>query len=234
MVQRSEPAIALALVDAQTIFRECLRALVDREPDLTVVASAADLAAVEKAGVTPRVVVTELTLPDAPPDEVVPRLHADFPGAAIVVLTALADLATVQRTIASGASGYVSKNASAAELLAGVRAVACGSAYLEPAIGVAFASRPPLDAARLDGGGLTPKETEVLRLLALGHTNAEIAQLLGASLRTIESHRSHIHQKLGRHTRAELVRYSLDTGLLRADSGRGVAATDGPPVRTDD
>ncbi len=235
MVQRSEPAIALALVDDQTIFREGLRALVDREPDLTVVASTADLAGVEKAGVTPSIVVTELTLPDAPRDQVVPRLRADFPGAAIVVLTALADLATVQRTIASGASGYVSKNASTAELLAGFRAVACGSAYLEPAIGVAFASRSPLDSMQLDGGGLTRKETEVLRLLALGHTNAEVARLLGASLRTIESHRSHIHQKLGRHTRAELVRYSLDTGLLRVDGGDGAAVANGlPPLPGDD
>lgn len=230
MVQRSEPAIALALVDDQALFREGVRALVDREPDLAVIASVADLAGVENTGLTPSVVVTELTLPDAPRDQVVPRLLADFPAAAVLVLTALADLATVQRTIASGASGYVSKNASAAELLAGIRAAAGGSAYLEPAIGVAFAARSPVEAVQLDGGGLTPKETEVLRLLALGHTNAEVAQLLGASLRTIETHRSHIHQKLGRHTRAELVRYSLDSGLLRVD---GNGAPHALPARTD-
>src|SRR5262249_29433586 len=126
------------------------------------------------------------------------------------------------------ASGYVLKTASPEELLAGIRTTACGGAYLQPAIGVAFASRSPLDSMQL-GGGLTPKETEVLRLLALGHTNAEVAQLLGASLRTIETHRSHIHQKLGRHTRAELVRYSLDTGLLRVDDGP--ATTDGARAR---
>jgi two-component system response regulator NreC len=89
--------------------------------------------------------------------------------------------------------------------------------YLQPTIGVAFASRPPVDLSRASVGGLTPKETEVLRLLALGHTNAEIAQIVGASLRTIETHRAHIHQKLDRHSRAQLVRFALDAGLLRLD-----------------
>jgi two-component system, NarL family, response regulator NreC len=232
VVQRNEPATELALVDDQTLFREGVRALVEREPDLAVVLSAPDLSGCDGADVAPRVVVTELTLPDAPRDQVVPLLRTSFPDAAIVALTWSEDLPTVQRTIAAGASGYVLKNATPAELLAGIRAVAGGGTYLQPSIGVAFASRSPLEGLQLNGSGLTPKETEVLRLLALGHTNAEIAQLLGASLRTIETHRSHIHQKLGRHTRAELVRYSLDAGLLRADAGNGGAKTNGAPART--
>jgi len=227
VVQRSEPVIELALVDEQTLFRDAVRALVEQEGDLGVVASAATLAEIEAVDAAPRVVVTDLVLPDASSDHVVPRLRTRFPDAAIIVLSAVAELPIVQRTIASGASGYVSRTASSDELLAGIRAVACGRAYLQPAIGVAFASRSPADAPPIDGGGLTPRETEVLRLLALGHTNAEVAQLVGASLRTIETHRAHIHQKLGRHTRAELVRYSLDAGLLRADGGN--AATDGSP-----
>ena len=115
------------------------------------------------------------------------------------------------------------KSATPADLFAGIRAVAGGGPYLQPSIGIAFASRPPSEAARPTVGGLTPKETDVLRLLALGHTNAEIAQLLGASLRTIETHRAHIHQKLDRHSRAELVRFSLDAGLLRVDEAERTA-----------
>ena len=138
-------------------------------------------------------------------------------------LTAVDDLDTVQQALAAGADGYVLKSASTLDLFAGIRTVARGGVYLQPSIGVAFASRPPERAAQSSIGGLTPKETDVLRYLALGHTNAEVAKLLGASLRTIETHRAHIHQKLDLHTRAELVRYALDGGLLRLgeDDGRG-------------
>jgi len=115
----------------------------------------------------------------------------------------------------------VLKSAGKTDLLACIRAVARGGVYLQPSIGIAFASRPPGELAGSSVGGLTEKETEVLRLLALGHTNAEIAALTGSSVRTIETHRSHIHQRLDRHTRAELVRFALESGLLaldRADS----------------
>jgi two-component system response regulator NreC len=224
VVQRSEPAIELALVDEQTLFREGVRALLEFEPDLTVITSAPDLAGFDAAGVAPHLIVTELILRDAPPDKVVPWMRENVPDAAIVVLTTRDDLGTVRHALAGGACGYLLKNASPTELVAGIRAVARGGRYLQPSIGAAFASRSPLDATELDRGGLTRKETEVLRLLALGHTNAEVAQLVGASLRTIETHRSHIHQKLGRHTRAELVRYSLDAGLLRADSANGTSS----------
>ena len=150
---------------------------------------------------------------------------ASFPDAAIIALTVLDDLPTVQQVLAAGADGYVLKSANDTDLFAGIRTVARGGLYLQPSIGVAFASRPPEDVARPAVSGLTPKETDVLRLLALGHTNAEIAQLLGASLRTIETHRAHIHQKLDRHTRAELVRFALDAGLLRLDE-EGAPAPD--------
>jgi two-component system response regulator NreC len=225
VVQRNEPAIELALVDDKWLFREGVRALIELEPDLTVIASEPDLAGIDAAGAAPDVVVTELALPDAPPDKVVPWLRENVPDAAILVLTAREDPATVQHSLAAGACGYVSKNASPNELLTGLRAVAGGGRYLQPSIGAAFASRARLDATQLeDCDGLTRKETEVLRLLALGHTNAEVAQLLGASLRTIETHRSHIHQKLGRSTRAELVRYSLDAGLLCVEEGSAPSA----------
>jgi two-component system response regulator NreC len=156
---------------------------------------------------------------------VIDRLRERFGDAAIVALTVFDDLPTVQQVLAAGADGYVLKSASASDLFAGIRTVARGGLYLQPSIGIAFASRPADEVAHPAVGGLTPKETDVLRLLALGHTNAEIAQLLGTSLRTIETHRAHIHQKLDRHSRAQLVRFALDAGLLRLDES-GAATPD--------
>jgi two-component system response regulator NreC len=214
--QRAQEVIQLALVDGQTIFREGLRALIEQEPDLEVVAHAASVTALEESDVEPDVVVTEIALPDAAHDEVIARLRRRFHDAAIVALTVLDDLPTVRQVLAAGADGYVLKSADTTELFAGVRAVARGDLYLQPSVGTAFASPQPVD--RVETGevdGLTPKELEVLKLLALGHTNAEIAALTGSSLRTIEAHRAHIQQKLDRHTRAELVRIAFDAGLLR-------------------
>ncbi len=161
--------------------------------------------------------VTDVAFPDGAFDEIIERLRNRFTGAAIVALTSLDDLPTIQQVLAAGADGYVLKSAAMTDLFAGIRAVARGGLYLQPSIGIAFASRPADELTEPAVGGLTPKETDVLRLLALGHTNSEIAQRLGASLRTIETHRAHIHQKLDRHTRAELVRFSLTAGLLRLD-----------------
>jgi two-component system response regulator NreC len=223
--QQPEQVIRLALVDDQSIFREGLRALIDREPDFEVVAEATDVKTAEELQTQVDVVVADLALGDATREEVIQRLKVCFAGAAVMALTVLDDLTTVQEVLAAGADGYVLKSANKNDLFAGIRTVARGGLYLQPSIGVAFASRPAEEAARPAVNGLTPKETDVLRLLALGHTNAEIAQLVGASLRTIETHRAHIHQKLDRHTRAELVRFALDAGLLRLDE-EGAPAPD--------
>jgi DNA-binding NarL/FixJ family response regulator len=213
--QHADTVIRLVLVDDQTIFREGLRALLEQHADLEVVAQATSVGAVHDLDVAPNVVVTDLTLPDAQREDVVLSLRRHFDDSGIVALTAVDDLDTVQQVLAAGADGYVLKSASTLDLFAGIRTVARGGVYLQPSIGVAFASRPPEPTVPTSIGGLTPKETDVLRYLALGHTNAEVAKLLGASLRTIETHRAHIHQKLDLHTRAELVRYALDAGLLR-------------------
>ena len=216
MSEEPHPVIRLALVDDQTMFREGLRALMEQEPDLEVVAQATSVQALEDMDVEPHVIITGLAFPDAARDQVI-ELRTRFRDAAILALTALDDLPTVQQVLAAGADGYVLKSAATTDLFAGIRAVAQGGLYLQPSIGIAFASRPPELAAGSAAGGLTPKETVVLRLLALGHTNAEIAALTGSSLRTIETHRAHIHQKLDRHTRAQLVRFALEVGLLRLD-----------------
>jgi two-component system, NarL family, response regulator NreC len=217
MNEQAAMVIRLALVDEQTLFREGLRSLMDHEPDFSVVGQAASVQALVALEIEPNVVVTDLTSPAAGFDIVIEQLRSRFDGVAIVALTALDDLQTIRNVLAAGADGYVLKSAGVTDLFAGIRAVARGGLYLQSSIGIAFASKPSEELVPPSIGGLTPKETDVLRLLALGHTNAEIAQLVGASLRTIETHRAHIHQKLDRHTRAELVRYSLDAGLLRLD-----------------
>jgi two-component system response regulator NreC len=217
LIQQAHPVIRVALVDDPTMFREGVRALIEQEPDLEVVAQATSVQALEELDVEPHVVVTGLAFPDAASDQVIIDLRTRFRDAAILALTDLDDLPTVQQVLAAGADGYVLKSAATTDLFAGIRAVARGGLYLQPSIGMAFASRPPELVADAAVGGLTPKETDVLRLLALGHTNAEIAALTGSSLRTIETHRAHIHQKLDRHTRAQLVRFALEVGLLRLD-----------------
>jgi len=212
--------IRLVLIDDQTLFREGLRALVEREPDLEVVGEAAGVEGLEALNVEPDVVVTSLGSAESAREDVIKRIRQSFAVAAIVALTDHDDVATIRHVLGAGANGYVLRSAAKADFLAGVRAVARGGLYLQPSIGmsIGIASRSPDEAKESAVGGLTPKETEVLELLALGHTNAEIAARIGSSIRTIETHRAHIHQRLDLHTRAELVRFALDAGLLRLDA----------------
>src|SRR5439155_16269674 len=149
------PVIRLALVDDQTMFREGLRALMEQEPDLEVVAQATSVQALEDMDVEPHVIITGLAFPDAARDQVI-ELRTRFRDAAILALTALDDLPTVQQVLAAGADGYVLKSAATTDLFAGIRAVAQGGLYLQPSIGIAFASRPPELAAGSAAGGLTP------------------------------------------------------------------------------
>jgi two-component system, NarL family, response regulator NreC len=230
LTQRADAVVRVALVDVQTIVREGLGALIAHEPGLEVVAQTTSVPALEELDVDPDVVVTGLPFPDIGIDEVIERLRRRFRDASIVVLTTFDDLATVQQVLAAGANGYVLKSAATEDLFAGIRTVAHGGLYLQPSIAIAFALRSPEEISHSAITALTGKETEVLKLLALGHTNVEIATLTGSSLRTIETHRAHIHLKLGRRTRAELVRFALDTGLLRVDEhvGHAPAATRSP------
>ena len=209
--------LRLVLVDDELIVREGLVAVMQREADLEVVAEVATVRAAEGLEIDPDVVVSSLLLPDAARVEVIERLRLRFCGVPIVALTVLDDLVTVPQVLAAGANGYVLKSASTTDLFAAIRAVAHGGFYLQPSIGVAIASAPPNELGTAGVSGLTPKQTEVLHLLALGHTNIEIAKLLNTSLRTIETHRAHIHRRLDRHTRAELVHYALQHGLLRLE-----------------
>jgi two-component system response regulator NreC len=146
--------------------------------------------------------------------DAIPLVAVRSPNTATVVLTMQEAPSFARRALQAGATGYVLKDSANTELVEAVRRAAAGETYLAPKLGAALAAAPAQPAGPPDN--LTPRELEILRLIALGHTNAEIGTQLYLSIRTVESHRAHIQQKLRRSTRAELVRYALDHGLLDA------------------
>ncbi len=212
----SEARIGLLLLDDHALMREGLRALLEREDDLEVLAEASSLADVMASEVDPDVIVADLMLPDAKGAVVVTSLRERFPGAQILVLTMVDNPADVHLTFAAGARGYLLKEAASAELAEAIRRVAEGRDYLQPAMGAAMASmRSVPEMAHASASiPLSDREVEVLRLIALGHTNAEVASILHVAVRTVEHHRSSITHKLGVRSRAELVRYANEQGIL--------------------
>ncbi len=151
-------------------------------------------------------------MPGRPSLEVLPEVRGAVPGTGVVVLTMQEDPAFAREALRAGALGYVLKEAADEELLQAVRLAAAGETYLNPRLGARLAAEPPVPSGPPDD--LTEREVEVLRLIALGHTNTEIAQRLFLSVRTIESHRAHIQQKIRRTSRAELVQYALEHGFV--------------------
>jgi two-component system, NarL family, response regulator NreC len=204
-------AVDVMLVDSRAVVREGLRAEIEQAPDLVVVAQAATVYDAGSLDIAPDVIITDVALPDAKCSHVISGLREFFPQSPILVFTSIRDPAEVQAVLNAGASGYLLETAEGTELLAAIRAVAAGSSYVQPSLGVelARAPRPPDPAA-----GLSPQEERVLRLLVLGHTNSDIAQLCNISLRTAEAHRAHIQRRLGLHTRAELVQYARENGFI--------------------
>ncbi|GAC1484128.1 MAG: nitrate respiration regulation response regulator NreC [Solirubrobacteraceae bacterium] len=162
-------------------------------------------------GHRPDVLILDLNMPGGSSIDAIPELREISPETAIVVLTMQNEPAFARKALGAGALAYVLKEAADDELVEAIQRAAAGQTYLNPQLGARLAAEP-LDNGRPDD--LSAREVEVLRLIALGHTNAEIAQQLYLSIRTVESHRAHVQQKLGRGTRAELVRYALDHALL--------------------
>jgi two-component system, NarL family, response regulator NreC len=211
---RPDRVIDVMLVDSRAVVREGLRAVIASESDLTVVAQAATVGDVRTLAVTPDVIVTDIDLTDANGENVIRGLRAIAPESSILVFTPVDDHAKVRSVLAAGANGYVLETADVVDLLDGIRAVADGRTYLQPSLGAEFARSR---RAGVEALGLSAQEERVLGLLALGHTNAEVARLCGVSLRTIEARRAHILRRLGRRTRAELVEYARTTGILQFD-----------------
>src|ERR687898_375019 len=204
-------ASTIVIADDHAVVRSGLRMLLDAEPDLEVVAEAGtvpDAVRLIRAH-RPAVAVLDLNMPGGSSLEAIPKLRASTPETAIVVLTMQDDPAFARQALQNGALGFVLKEAADEELLQAVHLAVRGETYLNPRLGARLAtapSGPPDD--------LTERELEILRLIALGHTNAEIGKQLYLSVRTVESHRAHIQRKTRRTTRAELVRYALDHELI--------------------
>ena len=205
-------AIRVVIADDHAVVRRGLRQLLDAEEGFEVVAEAADLAGAQRyvRGHHPDVLVLDLNLPEGLSLDAIPELRAECPETQIVVLTMQNEPAYARKALAAGALGYVLKEAAESELVEALRRAADGDPYLNPRLGARVAA----EVAPSRPSGLSERELEVLRMIALGNTNAEIAAALYVSVRTVETHRAHIQQKLGLRTRSELVRYALDRGLM--------------------
>ena len=210
----AEPSgrIRIVLADDHAVVRSGLRLLLDTEAGFEVVAEAGDVESARRyvRGHHPDVLVLDLNMPGGSSLDAIPVIREEAPQTQVVVLTMQEEPAFARRALSAGALGYVLKEAADDELVEAVRRAATGESYLNPRLGARVASEPqpgPPD-------DLSERELDVLRLIALGHTNAEIAEKLFLSVRTVETHRAHIQQKLRLSSRAQLVAYALKRGLV--------------------
>ena len=206
--------IRILIVDDHAVVRSGLRLLLEREDDLEPVGEAGDgTRAVRLAReLRPDVVLLDVVMPGPSGVDTAAEIRLESPDSRILMLSMQDDPSYVRQAFASGAAGYVLKDAADTELVEAIRKVFGGEQYVHPALGARLVAEPEKDAGPVDS--LSDREREVLKLLALGHTNQEIARHLFVSVRTVEAHRAHILNKLRVSTRAELVRHAIDTGLL--------------------
>src|SRR3954469_8565186 len=186
----------VVIADDHTVVRQGLRMLIDHEDGLQVIAEAGPVPDAERMtrAHRPSVLVLDLNMPGGSSLEAIPRLREQAPDTAIVVLTMQDDPAFARKALQSGARGFVLKEAADEELLEAIRLAAVGDTYLNPRLGARVATQPARPSGPPDD--LSEREVEVLRLIALGHTNTEIAEQLFLSTRTVETHRAHIQQKI--------------------------------------
>ena len=206
----SDTPLTVVLADDHTVVRTGLRLLLS-QAGMEVVAEAGDVDAALRyvLGHKPDVLVLDLNMPGEPSLPAIPRFLEASPNTHIVVLTMQQEPQFAREALKAGATAYVLKEAADDELVQAIHAARAGQTYVNPSLGARLATEPAGPP-----GGLSEREVDILRLIALGHTNTEIAEQLYLSVRTVETHRAHIQQKLGRTTRAELVRYALDHGLV--------------------
>lgn len=204
--------ITVALADDHAMFRRTLRRLLDVEGTVSVIDEAADLSSavgqVERD--QPRVLVLDLDMPNGSTIETIQRLRTRVPRTEIVVLTMEENPLVAERLLAAGAIAFVLKDRAETELLEAVRRAARGEEFISARVATGL----EVLRRRANGGALSPRETEIVRLIALGHTSVEIAAMLSLSRRTVETHRARIFHKLELRTRAELVRFALDRHLI--------------------
>lgn len=210
----ADTAITVVIADDHAVVRKGLRLLIDAEPGLQVVAEAGTVPDAQRMARAhrPRVLVLDLNMPGGSSLDAIPEIREQVPTTAIVVLTMQNDPAFARRALQSGAAGFILKEAADDELLEAIRLTADGGTYLNPSLGARLAAAPPEPSGPPDD--LSERELAVLKLIALGHTNSEIAGQLFLSVRTVETHRQHIQQKTRRTARSELVRYAIEHGLV--------------------
>ncbi len=216
MSLRVADPIRVLIVDDHAVVRTGIRLLLAAESDIEPVAEAGSRreAIFEARSTSPDVILLDVVMPDGSGLESIPQLLHEVPKTRILVLSMQDDPRYVREAFAFGASGYVLKEAADVEVVNAVREVARGGRYVHPELGARLIAAEADAARRADEDPLSDREREVLRLLAYGHTNQEIAKQLFISVRTAETHRAHIMQKLRLTTRAELVRYAIAQGLL--------------------
>jgi two-component system, NarL family, response regulator NreC len=210
--RQEEAKISVALVDDHAVVRGALKALLEGQEDLEVVGEAGDIASGQAllGEAQPQVLVLDVNLPDGLAVDSLAELREASPETEIVLLTMERDLTLARRALDAGAKGYLFKDSAHLELIEAVRAAAAGERYLSPAVAAGLKDDEGTDERPV----LSPRETDVLKLMALGHTNREVGDQLSLSVRTVETHRAHIQQKLGLSSRPELTRYALSHGLI--------------------
>jgi DNA-binding NarL/FixJ family response regulator len=211
------PKIRVLLVDDHAILRDGIRSLLALQEDIQVVGEAADgQEALEKAGqLQPDVVLMDIAMPGMDGLEATRRLKQARPGIKVLILTQHANKEYILPALQAGAAGYVLKKSGGAEMVAAIRAVQEAGAFLQPTVAREvmehYIQRPPVEAGRPH---LTAREEEVLKLVAEGKSNREIAELLYLSVKTVMVHRAHIMEKLNLHSRTELVKYAIRQGIV--------------------
>jgi two-component system, NarL family, response regulator NreC len=209
-------SVRVLVVDDRPSARAGFVLLVSAEDDLEAVgeAGSADDALAEARALRPDVIVLDVGL--CKQTDIVRALAQEHPPGKVLVLSVQDEPQDLREALELGASGYVLKQAVETELVSAIREVAAGGRYVPPELGARLIAAETAERRRAEEDPLSDREREVLRLLALGHTNQEIAEKLFISVRTVEAHRAHIMQKLRLSTRADLVRYALGKGALEA------------------
>jgi two-component system response regulator NreC len=210
----SDDLITVVLADDHELVRDGIRMVLEAEPDIEVVAQAGDAESAARyvLGHKPTVLILDLSMPGTPSLELMPQMIESSPETSVIVVTMQNEPAFARKALQAGAKGFVIKQSAAGELVAAVRSVLDGQTYINPNLGARLAAEP--DAPDGPPDDLTPREIEVLGLLALGYMNPEIADQLVLSVRTVETHRANIQRKTGISTRAELIAYAINNGLV--------------------
>jgi len=215
----SDTPIRVLIVDDHAVVRSGLRKVLESEADIEVVGEAGDAkhAVFETRATRPDVILMDVVMPGKNGIEATPDVLQDAPEAKVLILSMQDDPNYVRQAFAAGAAGYILKEAADTDVVTAVREVANGGRYVHPTLGARMVAAEAEERKQAEEDPLSDRERDVLRLLSLGHTNQEISDKLYVSVRTAETHRAHIMQKLRLSTRAELVRYALEHGLLEID-----------------